>query len=88
MFDENWEPININSSFAKLDIKLKKPKNYKEILHVIDKLSEDFNFVRVDLFILGSKLYFGELTFTPTAGYLKFEDDKTDLLWGSYIGNK
>ena len=88
MFDENWEPININSSFAKLDIKLKKPKNYKEILHVIDKLSEDFNFVRVDLFILGSKVYFGELTFTPTAGYLKFEDDKTDLLWGSYIGNK
>lgn len=87
MFDEKWKPINVNSSFKELKIKLDKPKNYNEILKVIDKLSEDFNFVRVDLFLLKDKIYFGELTFTPTAGYLKFEDDKTDLLWGSYWGN-
>ena len=88
MFDENWEPVDINcTSFEKMDIELKKPKNHKEILDVIDKLSSRFNFVRVDLFLLDDKIYFGELTFIPTAGYLQFTDPDTDLLLGSYIGD-
>lgn len=85
MFDENWRPVDYKSSFSKLDIKIKKPKNYKEILQVIDKLSEDFNFVRVDLFLLGNKIYFGELTFFPTAGFMQFENPNIDKLWGSWI---
>lgn len=85
MFDENWKPIEYGSNFEKLDIKIKKPKNYREILSVFDKLSEDFSFVRVDLFLLGNKIYFGELTFIPTAGYMQFTDTKIDKLWGSWI---
>ena len=85
MFDENWKPVNYSSGFDILDIKIKKPKNYKEILTVIDKLSEDFNFVRVDLFLLGNRIFFGELTFIPTAGFMTFDDDKIDEMWGSWI---
>ena len=88
MFNDKWEVIDYGCSFEKLDIPIKKPKNYKEILEVIDKLSEDFNFVRVDLYVMKEKIYFGELTFIPTAGYLKFDDEKIDLEWGSYIGDK
>lgn len=89
MFDENWNPINYSShNFDKLNIKLKKPDNSDEILSVIDKLSEDFSFVRVDLFLLDKKIYFGELTFVPTAGYMKFDDPKIDYLWGSWIGDQ
>ena len=87
LFDEDWNPIDCKLSFEKLDFKIEKPDNYKEILYVIDRLSEDFNFVRVDLYILDKEIYFGELTFIPTAGFLKFEDENIDLLWGSYIGN-
>ena len=89
MFDENWKPVDYGGShFKKLDIKLKKPKNSEEILHVIDKLSEDFDFVRVDLFLLDNRIYFGELTFVPTAGYLTFDDEENDELWGSWISDK
>lgn len=88
MFDEHWRPVNYNiNNFSKLNINIKKPKNYKKILKVIDKLSEDFNFVRVDLFLLGDKIYFGELTFVPTAGYVQFANDQTNQLWGSWIGD-
>ena len=87
MFDENWQPVNYGGShFKRLNLRLKKPKNSAEILHVIDKLSEDFNFVRVDLFLSGDKIYFGELTFTPTAGYMTFSKEGIDELWGSWIG--
>lgn len=87
MFDENWNAIKYGSSFGVLNEKIPKPKNLNKILKIIDKLSQDFNFVRVDLFLLNEKIYFGELTFIPTAGYLKFDDDKVDTIWGSYIGN-
>ncbi len=87
MFDEDWKVVDYGSSFGELDIKLEKPRNYKEILGVIDKLSGDFNFVRVDLFILGKKIYFGELTFVPTAGYMRLKDKKTARMWGDWIGN-
>lgn len=88
MFDENWNVIETGCNFDKLNIKIEKPSNYKEILKVIDKLSEDFNFVRVDLYIFNKKVFFGELTFIPTAGYLMFDDDSIDKKWGKYIGTK
>lgn len=86
-FDEQWNEIDVKSNFKPLNKKITKPKNYKEILTVIDKLSDDFKFVRVDLFVLQDKIYFGELTFVPTAGYMKFEDD-TDRKWGKWLGLK
>ena len=87
MFDERWRPVDYGGGFEKLDIKIKRPKNYQEILKVIDRLSEDFSFVRVDLFLLGDKIYFGELTFIPTAGYMRLKDEKTNQLWGSWMGD-
>ena len=89
MFDKNWHQVKYNNSnFSKLDVKLKKPKNADEILYVIDKLSEDFSFVRVDLFLINEKIYFGELTFVPTAGYMTFDNPNIDKLWGSWIDHK
>lgn len=87
MFDENWRPVNYDSNFDKLDEKIPRPQNLKKIVEIMDILSDDFNFVRVDLFVLNNKIYFGELTFIPTAGYLKFTNPAHDLEWGSFIGN-
>ncbi len=85
MFDENWKAVDYNLGTDDLDIPLKKPKNYKEIISVIDQLSEDFDFVRVDLYLLEEKIYFGELTFVPSAGYMKFTKEGVDLEWGNWI---
>ncbi len=87
LFDENWKEVKVETNFLLLEDNLPKPKNLKEILKIIDKLSSDFNFVRVDLFTIGERIYFGELTFIPTAGYLVFKNEEDNLLWGSYIGD-
>lgn len=44
------------------------PDNWDEMIEVAKRLSEDFVFVRVDLFSVESGVYFGELTFWPMAG--------------------
>ncbi len=72
--DADWNVLNISCNYEMLNIPVTRPSNYKEILYVIDKLSEDFPFVRVDLLIFNNKIYFGELTFIPVAGYMKFSD--------------
>lgn len=87
MFNEKWEYYKCDSNFKYLNEDIPRPRNLKKILEIMDRLSEDFNFVRVDLFLIKNKIYFGELTFIPTAGFLQFKDEKENLKWGNYIGD-
>jgi TupA-like ATPgrasp len=45
------------------------PRNFGEMVQVARALSADFDFVRVDLYSVGNKVYFGGLTCTPHHGY-------------------
>jgi len=87
-YDENWKPLNYVYGFTSDGRKIPRPKNLKEIIKIADKLSEDTNYVRVDLYNIKNKLYFGELTFIPGAGYAHFSSKDADLLWGEYMGNE
>ena len=49
------------------------------------QLSEDFDYVRVDLYAPDNEVYFAELTFTPGAGVLPFAPDKVDYEWGRLL---
>ena len=54
------------------------------MIEIATKLSEDFSYVRVDLYEFEDKIYFGELTFTHNAGFTKFNNPKDNELWGEY----
>lgn len=58
---------------------LKKPENFEEMKKVAEKLAEDFPHVRVDLYDVDNRIYFGELTFYNASGYMKYEPDDFDL---------
>lgn len=49
-----------------------KPKNLEYMLEVAEKLSKPFPEVRVDLYNIDGKIYFGELTFTSLGGMMNF----------------
>ena len=51
---------------------LPRPKNLKEMLDVAQKLSQGFPQLRVDLYNIDGKIYFGELTFTSQGGMMEF----------------
>ncbi|MFC4817037.1 ATP-grasp fold amidoligase family protein [Flavobacterium sp. GCM10023249] len=68
-YDLNWNKIkeeNYRSNFLELD--MKRPDNFEEMIWVAEKLSQDFIFMRVDLYSIQNKTYFGELTFFPWGG--------------------
>lgn len=55
------------------------------MIQIAEKLAQNIPFVRVDLYEINNKLYFGELTFFPGAGLTKFEPDEFDRKFGDLI---
>jgi len=61
---------------------IEKPKHLDEMIALSEKLSEGFDFVRVDLYDLPDGVKFGELTFTPNGGHEAFHPREVDYEWG------
>lgn len=65
-YADSFQQINdIRISHQKTEKNISKPTNYEKMIEVARKLSKDFIFVRVDLYNIDGKIYFGELTFYP-----------------------
>lgn len=71
-FDLNWNKISLLESKYDNDIIVEKPKNLFKMIECANILCEDFDFVRVDLYDTGDRVIFGELTFTPQGGLLRY----------------
>ncbi|WP_432694254.1 ATP-grasp fold amidoligase family protein [Priestia aryabhattai] len=65
--------------------KVEKPKNYKKMIEFAEMLSKEFYFLRVDFYEINQKIYFGELTFYPGAGFEEFSPEDSNLLLGKWI---
>lgn len=52
--------------------RLNKPQNLEKMYEIASNLSADFPILRVDLYEVNNKIYFGELTFTPLGGYIDY----------------
>ena len=62
-----------------------KPYCFEEMKRIAEILSESFPFVRVDLYDVSGKVYFSELTFIPTGGFMCFDPVTTDKEWGEWL---
>lgn len=83
-YNLNWEktPFQRNDH-GKLPYDVYKPVNFEKMIEFSKKLSENIPFLRVDWYEINKKLYFGEMTFFPGAGFAVFEPDE----WNEKIGN-
>ncbi|WP_394201383.1 ATP-grasp fold amidoligase family protein [Marinagarivorans algicola] len=81
-FTTSWEKLKLAVKCPNSNEEPQKPKNLEEMIEVARKLSEDFNYVRVDLYSVDNAIYFGELTFSPEAGFSKFSPAEADRQWG------
>lgn len=63
------------------------PNNYNEMLAVADKLATAIchPFVRIDLYNVNGKVYFGEITFFPGSGTGEFKPKEWDYILGNMI---
>lgn len=83
-----------NTDFKKLDVcrndelasnvVMQKPENFEEMINIAEKLAI-FPHVRVDLYNVKGKIYFGELTFYDGSGYMSYSPDSFDFELGKYF---
>lgn len=86
LFTPNWEPINATIEYPKKpDFEPVRPENLDELIEVARALSEDFPAVRVDLYNIGSTIFFGELTFYHASGYQNIQPLSFHKKMGNYL---
>lgn len=81
-FTRNLSPIDIQRQQACPIENFIFPENYDEMLKIAEILSQDFDFIRVDLYNVNGKIYVGELTCYPGGGLAPFVPLKWDYIFG------
>ncbi len=66
------------NDYKKFEVLPKKPTKMQEMIKIAKQLSKGISFVRVDLYEIRGRIYFGELTFTPNAGLMQFDPPEWD----------
>lgn len=84
-YDLDWNRLPFRKSYQSTNVQIEKPRQFDEMLSIAKTLSKDFPFVRVDLYLLNERLYFGEMTFYPGGGMTKFTPDDWDSKVGSWF---
>lgn len=87
-YDINWKKTSISQSYAGLpnsQAVIPKPACFDQMISLSQVLAKDKYHVRVDWYIVGNKLYFGELTFFDASGFANFDNYSDDLMIGSWL---
>lgn len=75
LYDRDWQEHPEYSVFTKhyrQGKPIPKPMNYLDMIRIAETLARLFPCVRVDLYNIGGKIYFGELTFTSLGGMMNY----------------
>lgn len=84
--DENWKLLPIRrKGAAAMKEAPEKPAAYAEMLEMAEKLAQGFPFIRVDLYYVKGKVYFGELSFYPNNGFIDYETKEMDSFFSAKI---
>ena len=85
-YDTEWNNVRLSSTECmNFEHQLPKPRNLDKMLELAGTLSEGLPAVRVDLYSIGEKIYFGEMTFYPWSGYVQFIPDEFDYKLGDFF---
>lgn len=84
-FDRDWNHLPFERQYPLKKDGIDKPQNLDLMIKLAEKLSADIPFLRVDLYEINGKIYFGELTFFPGGGNEAFTPEEWDYKFGSYI---
>lgn len=58
--------------------------NLQELLRIAERIGAQFDFARIDLYLCGDEIYFGEATFYPMNGHQRYTPDDWDFRLGEF----
>ncbi len=86
VYDTDWNKLDFYHSEPQYPGEpIDKPITLSKMLEYAKVLSKDFKYVRVDFMLKGEDIYFSEMTFTPSSGFIFFNPPKYDKIWGNLL---
>lgn len=87
-YTKEWIPVEIRREGKQGPIQNKPPINLSEMLRIAQRLSEPFDYIRIDLYTIENMLYFGEMTHYPLSGLGPFLPNSFDFVLGAKWATK
>ena len=84
-FDADYNALDFQQGHPRAEILPSKPQCFDEMKIIAGKLSKGLTQVRVDLYEVNGKVYFGEITFFHFAGVVPFNPKEWDYKFGEMI---
>ena len=84
-YDKDFNRLYFKQGYPWTEEPDPKPQNFEQMVMIAEKLSEGIPHVRVDLYNINGKIYFGELTFFLGSGVVAFEPKEWDYKIGALI---
>jgi hypothetical protein len=84
-YDMSFNHLPIYNIHPNSDGVVEKPKCFDEMKQLCEKLTKGMKFVRLDLYEIDGKVYFGEFTFFHGGGFYLFEPDEWEKKLGDLI---
>lgn len=84
-FDTSFNHLPIINGHPNATVEIKKPAGFEHMKVIATRLSQNIPHVRVDLYDINGKIYFGELTFYHWSGFVPFEPHEWDVKFGDLI---
>ncbi len=82
IYTADWKYLPVSTDHETYGDVVPKPAFLEEMTRYVRQLSRIFPAVRVDLYQVDGKIYFGELTFFPWSSYVRFKPDEFDFTLG------
>ncbi len=68
-FDRNFDRLDFTWGYQRSAVPPERPEQYDQMIAAAEKLAVGLPHVRVDLYLVGGRIYFGELTFFDGSGF-------------------
>lgn len=82
IYDKDWNLQPFLMGYQNTLFEVPKPQKLEEMLQLAEKLSSDFEYCRVDFYLVNDQIFFGEITFTPCNGMDQFIPYEWDYKFG------
>lgn len=84
-FDEKFQWLDLTWGYRHAEVTPGKPEEFLQMMEIAEKLAQKLPSIRVDLYLCGKGIYFGELTFFDGSGFDHMEPMEWDYKLGDWI---
>ena len=87
MYDRDWNKLPFEHFHPNYEGDIPRPKNLNKMIEIAEQLARYVGnpFMRIDLYDINNKIYFGEFTFYPGGGFEEFRPEEWDYTLGTWM---